>query len=297
MIDDRGIADVPAGIELRHLRALVAVSEELHFGRAAQRVHVSQPTLSRAIADLEALVGARLVDRGSRNVTLTEAGVALEAAAVAALAEIATGVCATQEGGPLRLGFVNSLGQRWLASVRRRLSADGHELETAVIGFEHGFAPLRSQIDVAVMPLPLAPPVGLEYAVLGRTEPWVALPARHPLAGSPRVPLAELFDEPFVVPPSHELWRENFDMIARAQGKELRRGARAESMYEALALVAAGEGWSISVAQSDFHPWKGVVLREASGIERVRVVAAWDQARSGPRQRLLVEALEVASSR
>ena len=297
MIDDRGSADVPANVELRHLRALVAVSEELHFGRAAQRVHVSQPTLSRTVADLEAMVGTRLVDRGPRNVVLTEAGVALEAAAVAALAEIAVGVRATREDRPLQLGFVNSLGQRWLASVRRRLNADGHALQTTVIGFEQGFAPLRSQIDVAVMPLPLAPPAGLEHVVLGRTEPWVALPARHPLAGSPRVPLAELFDEPFVVPPAHDLWRANFDMIARAQGKELRRGARAESMYEILALVAAGEGWSISAAQSDFHPWKGVVLGAASGIERVRVVAAWDQARSGPRQRLLVEALEAASSR
>src|SRR3954447_6480021 len=100
-------------LELRHLRYFVAVAEELHFGRAAARLHMAQPPLSQQIRRLEAIAGARLLDRTSRSVALTPAGDAvltrarpLLAAADESVAEAAR--IGRGEAGHLDVGFVSS---------------------------------------------------------------------------------------------------------------------------------------------------------------------------------------------
>src|SRR4051794_24642585 len=100
-------------MELRHLRSFVAVAEELHFGRAAERLHIAQSPLSQQIQRLERQVGAMLFERNRRKVELTDAGNAMltharEALAQADLAETAARAAAAGRAGTLRIGFLGS---------------------------------------------------------------------------------------------------------------------------------------------------------------------------------------------
>src|SRR6187431_2976488 len=114
-------------VELRLWRQFIAVAEELHFGRAALRLHMTQPPLTQAIANLEQLLGVRLFDRSKRSVQLTEAGAALlpEARALLARAQaLPAQARAAAEGGAgrLRVAFVSTVGfdllPRWLRGFR-----------------------------------------------------------------------------------------------------------------------------------------------------------------------------------
>src|SRR3954454_2032478 len=177
-------------LELRHLRSFVAVAEELHFGRAAARLHIAQPALSQQIQRLEAIVGSRLLARTSRSVALTPAGEALLARARVLLAQAEESLdeaarIGRGEAGTLDVGFVSSaltLGvperiQAFRArfpAVRTRL----HEGQTAqTIG-----RLLRREVDVGIV-RDAEPAPELVISRLA-TEGFVAVvPLGHALAG------------------------------------------------------------------------------------------------------------------
>jgi DNA-binding transcriptional LysR family regulator len=122
---DRPPGEIGAGIELRHLRALIAIADELHFGHAADRLRLSQSTLSRTLADLEQQLGVRLVERTQRTRGLTPAGRSLAATARTALEGIETGVQtvrAERTRAPV-LGIVHAVGHRYVPALRRELRA------------------------------------------------------------------------------------------------------------------------------------------------------------------------------
>lgn len=113
-------------MELRHVRAFLTLTEELHFGRAATRLHLSQPTLSEHLRRLERAVGAELVDRGPPGVDLTDADRAFEPAARRALTELETARLAARDiasgrAGTLRIGFNYPAGSRVLPATLRLL--------------------------------------------------------------------------------------------------------------------------------------------------------------------------------
>jgi DNA-binding transcriptional LysR family regulator len=287
------------GIELRHLRAFVVLGEEMHFGRAAMRLNVAQSTLSRTLADLEDHVGARLIERTQRTLGLTDAGRALLTGAAEALVTVGASVGEVRAGDrrPLMLGVLNSLGYRWVARLRRELAVGGATLEVRPMTLRDGFEPLRGAIDAAVVALPIAPPSNLGFTPLGLVEPWVALPSGHRHARDDQVAVGTMASEPLIIPASHAIWEQNFELIARAQGLDLRYAPNSPTMWEVLSRVAAGEGWSISASRADFHPWEGVALRPAVGIERVRVAAVWDGMEPTARARRLVDGLVAAAAR
>jgi DNA-binding transcriptional LysR family regulator len=298
---DRESLTTTGGVELRHLRSLVMLAEELHFGHAALRLNVSQSTLSRTLADLECLVGERLVERTQRTIGLTSAGRSLASSAEATLRAVACGLHRARgaDDRPLSLGLVNSLGYAWLPALRRELRARGHELplEIRPLQLADGIDPLSRSVDAAIVPLPIVPPSSLGYVVLDVSDQWVALRRRHRLAGPGGVPLARLVAEPLIMPAAQELWHANLELIFRAQGLTLRAGPPTSSMYEVMALVAAGDGWSMSAARADFTLWENIALRPAEGIERVRIAAVWDRREADERAELLVDALVAAASR
>jgi DNA-binding transcriptional LysR family regulator len=194
-------------IEVRQARYFLAVAETLHFGRAAERLAMSQPPLSQAILQLERQLGVTLFDRGGRKVTLTETGraFAAECRMLIAAAQHAQQVATEAEAGltgTLRIGVVTSaLSEPLLSSLAAFRHARSHvDLQITEVDTASGQqALLQHEIDIAVI-RPATPVRGL------RIRPWrhdkfvITLPPGHPLAvGSPGpVHLARFADEAWV---------------------------------------------------------------------------------------------------
>jgi DNA-binding transcriptional LysR family regulator len=252
-------------IELRHLRALVAV---------ADRVTLSPSALD----DLEGIVGVPLVHRGQHAHGLTGAGRELLPVARSVLRELDDALRDLRE--PERrapvLGLVGAFGHTLLPALHAELTIrERPAARVRQIALAEGFGPLSEGVDVGVYPLPLHPPAGLEFAVLGQAARWVALPRAHPLAALNPVPLSALLPWPLVLGGAHVVWWDELRELARRVGRPLTAGPDASSIYEALMLVAAGHGWTVSATRADFPVWDDVVLRQLGEVERVRIAAVW----------------------
>jgi DNA-binding transcriptional LysR family regulator len=278
-------------IELRHLRAFVAVADDLHFGRMAERLELSQSAVSRTIVDLEGIAGTRLLDRSQHTVGLTGAGRALLPVARGLLGELDEALRHAREPEARTpvLGILGSSGHAYLPDLQGELAIRGApDLRVRQIGLEEGFEPLGTGVDVGIYPLPLVAPAGLEFAVLGHSNPYVAVKAGHPPGP---VALSALLEQPPILPRAHSVWWDDLRLVARGHdhGQRLVAGPEADSLYAALMLVAAGYGWTPSAARSDFPLWDGVEVRPLVGVERVRIAAVWR--RSTSQARLLSDAL------
>jgi DNA-binding transcriptional LysR family regulator len=186
-------------MELRHLRYFVAVAEELHFRRAAERLHVAQPAVSEQVRNLEEELGVRLFDRTRRSVSLTDAGAAFldEARRVlhqAEIAQMAARNARDRATTRLRIGHVpDSLP----ASVARTMKLFGATAPRVEISLETGGAlrligEVRAQrLEAAVIGVP-APTSGLRATPAGHQRVVAALPVTHPLAIGPEVSLERL---------------------------------------------------------------------------------------------------------
>ncbi|MGO4648068.1 LysR family transcriptional regulator [Nocardia sp. 2YAB30] len=193
------------GVELRHLRYFLAVAEELHFGRAAARLHIAQPALTQQIQRLEMLLGTRLFDRTSRSVRLTPAGEVLRERAAALLGHAARDldeVAGIGQGsqGRLYLGFVPSvLPLKPLRSVRQ--FRDRYPLVhiELIEGYTtHMVAQLgHGALDMAIVRDPDKEPGIVAFPLV--TEPFMAvLPVDHPLADRAVLTGPELAGDPLV---------------------------------------------------------------------------------------------------
>jgi len=188
-------------MELRQLEYFVAVAEELHFGRAAERLHIGQPAVSQQLRRLERELGAELFDRSPRHVRLTPAGQALlpqarDVLAAVARARSAVAAAAGAQGAPLRLGTSSGLGDR-LELVLDELLRLAPELKVELVMT----GPIHERLDrVADGTLDAAfvrGPVpddgrGLRAVQLWRDELIAAVPARHPIAGEEYATFAAL---------------------------------------------------------------------------------------------------------
>ncbi|WP_232324312.1 LysR family transcriptional regulator, partial [Variovorax sp. WDL1] len=189
-----------ASIELRAWRQFLAVAEELHFGRAAQRLHMTQPPVTQAIAQLEKTLGVVLFDRTRRRVALTPAGEALlpDVRELLARSQALPGrarAAAAGELGRVRLAFVSTIGferlPAWVREFRLQCPEVALELVEATGDVQlEAFA--RGEIDAGLMlHSPGFAPPGLERLPVSQEPLVLALPARHPLARRPKLPLAE----------------------------------------------------------------------------------------------------------
>ncbi|MFE9352773.1 LysR substrate-binding domain-containing protein [Streptomyces olivaceoviridis] len=187
-------------MDLRQLRYFLAVAEERHFGRAAERLHMAQPPLSQAIRQLEGELGVALFHRTTRRVDLTEAGRAYLDRVRAILAEVDQAAdharrVAAGSVGHLTLGCVGSATYSLLPTLSRHLATELPGIDFSFRG--EMLAPdqveaLRSgAIDVALLRPPAADP-SLAVHTLRRDRLVVALPAEHPLAAKTRVRAADL---------------------------------------------------------------------------------------------------------
>jgi DNA-binding transcriptional LysR family regulator len=195
-------------LELRHLRYFVAVAEELHFSRAAARLHVAQPAVSEQIRKLEDELGVRLLNRAKGTVSVTEPGAVLlrEARLVlqqVELARLAIDKAGNRTASRLRIGYTPASLPTSVPTSLRRVAASVANLETSL---EPGFAleliaAVRDErLDAAVVSLP-APTTGLRTTPLGDERAVAALPIGHRHAVQPSINLGQVAPERIVVLP------------------------------------------------------------------------------------------------
>jgi len=241
-------------MELRQLRYFIAVAEELHFTRAAARLHIGQPPLSHAIQMLEQDVGARLFERNKRWVRLTEAGrlFLVDARRMLALAEEARSTAQRAErgeAGELRIGFTYSTPLTPLFAAAINRYRQDHPQVTLLL---QELATLRQldglgqrTIDLGFVRTPELPiPAGIRTTLL-REDPLVAvLPASHPLAAQAIVHIADLAALPFVMYPpgaGTSIYPQIF-RLCRDAGFVPHVGQTAKESSTIIGLVAAGSG-------------------------------------------------------
>jgi DNA-binding transcriptional LysR family regulator len=285
--------------EIRELRYFLAVAAERHFGRAAERIGIAQPALSRAIRGLEARLGVTLLQRTTRSVALTPAGAVLEteARAVVAAAEAAARRTrhAAETRPRLRVAAQADADGGRLAIILEDVAREpGAPAVDVVLG---GWGEQADQLrdgraDVALLHLPFDAR-GLDHEVVLEEPRVVALPADHHLAGLDRaVTLQELTGEPL------PRWSED-EAIAIAwcaSEPEAGRGRRAgipqpapldrpaaADLAQVLALVALRQAVAFvpaSVAEHRPHP--GVAFQPVAGLTPVRLAVAWPETSRSP---------------
>jgi LysR family hydrogen peroxide-inducible transcriptional activator len=258
-------------MNLRDLQYLVAVADHRHFGRAAEACFVSQPTLSTQIKKLEAELGVSLVERTSRQVMLTEAGVRVVEQARSMLAkahniERIAKQAQDPEAGTLRLGLFPTIAPYLLAHVVPTFRERFPDLELLLVEEKTDvlLARLRSgALDAAVLALPV-PDDGLHTEPMFDEDFVLAVPAEHPLARSRRpVPLADLRSESVLLLEEGHCLRQQALDVCQLAGVPERSDFRATSLETLRQMVSAGVGVTLLPALATKPPVpqpEGVVL-------------------------------------
>jgi DNA-binding transcriptional LysR family regulator len=244
-------------VELRHLKALAAIAEAGTVTAAAARLHMTQPALSRTLAQLEGHVGVRLVDRSSRHLELTPAGVTFLGHGQAILAHLDAALADTRAvDRPLRLGYTCAvLGQQSVPLLRSWRRKHPH-VPLEVIRQDNSTAGLATgDTDVAVLrTLPADPRIRAE--ALYAEDRVAAVPDDHPLADRTRVRLAELTADPtFPLALWPDTGTASVDLWPPAQRPD--RTVEVRNVDEWLNLIAVGGAFGIGAAgtaESHGHP-------------------------------------------
>jgi DNA-binding transcriptional LysR family regulator len=234
-------------LDLRLVEYFVAVAEELHFGRAAERLHIAQPSLSQQIRRLEAQLGVPLLERNSRNVSLTPAGTALLHEGRKTLSRAQHAIQTTRAAGAPRMtvGFYGSAASELLPDVLRAFGERLPSVEVCVRELLLGSVDdvLDGSVNIAFTRL-LPGQTELDVEVLAQEPRLAALASAHPLAASPSLRFVDLRDESFIINPLAKREGAPSRWLAeqRRHGLPGRVAAEATSVQEILALVAAGRG-------------------------------------------------------
>jgi DNA-binding transcriptional LysR family regulator len=270
-------------LELRQLRYFVAVAEELHFRRAAARLHVSQPPLSQQIARLEEELGVQLLTRTRRRVELTAAGEAFLRDARVMLAELDVAVATARridigQAGLLRVNFVGSALLSIVPGIVQRFRRGRPEVEIELrerSTVDQLRALSAGVIDVGLVRPPVETEDDLRAEVVLRERTVAAVPVGHPLAQLRRIPLRRLAAEPLVLFPRQQAPGFHDLLIGRlaATGTSPQVVQYAPEMLTIIGLVAAGIGVSPVPASLAHLALDGVTYRPLSGAPDTELVA------------------------
>ncbi|QIK64426.1 LysR family transcriptional regulator [Leucobacter viscericola] len=245
-------------MEQQQVLAFLALAEELHFGRAAQRLFLTQPTLSRTIRGLEQELGVALFERSSRSVRLTPAGSALvqpaedlrdsHDRAVASVTEAAAGL-----SGTVTLAFTGAASYRLAARIAA-LVAERHpgvtlRLFSTSVANEGLNQVLDHSVD-AVLGRWGSVPAGISSRRLAREDFVVAVPSSHRLAGRGSVAFGEIAQDPFIHLPEHprSVLRERLSELSERYGVTPDTVRSAPDSWTALALVGEGLGITLTIS-------------------------------------------------
>ena len=272
--------------ELRHLRAFCAIAEELHFGKAARRLNMTQPPLSQMLKQLEAVVGEKLLNRTTRSVELTAAGAAFltSARSIIDAAEAAPRVArrvALGESGRLNIGFVSSAAYEFLPSmiqVYRKMYPDVELGFKEMVSTRQMDELRRSAIDIGLV---RRHPAGgdLESRTVWRESLVVAVPSTHPLSRNETIAVKALDGEPFIAfgPDDSPYFSEKVAQLLSLHGARPRVVQRA-AIHTILAFVEAGIGIALVPESTGSMSAKNMRFIKLAGTEpkdAIELTAVW----------------------
>ncbi|MFD0371378.1 LysR family transcriptional regulator [Streptomyces sp. NPDC127114] len=254
-------------LEIRELEAFLVLAEELHFGRAGERLYVSQSRISQLLRSLEGRIGARLVERTSRRVALTPLGESFLASLRPAYETLRAAVdearaAARGHDGVLRIGFQGTVDD----GLARAIALFGARfprwaIEVAEIALSDPFGPVRRrEVDCAAVLLPVAEEDLLVGPVFSRQPQTLAISARHPLAGRESVSAEELAGCRLIgihdSAPAY--WRLAQAPRETPGGLPIPAGPLVNTLQEGLSLAAADQGAMLLCrSTADYHGRRG----------------------------------------
>lgn len=291
-------------IELRHLRSFITVAQELHFSRAAEKLHIAQPALSQQILQLEQILGVRLFERNHHAVRLTNAGQLFLKDALQILGQVDLSLLRVQQAqngqiGCLEIGFVNAeiatanIIPDVLTVYRQRFPAVEVQLKEMYLQ-EQLQALKKQQIQVGFAAAFQDLPTAFDGEVLQRV-PFVAVfSSQHRFARQASVALSSLIEEPFFFCPRQSDSGVLYDRITQLCGVSPRVIQEVSNIHILLGLIAANLGVSLVAASAMTLRVPGVVYRPLSDVHHdiaFKTVLLW---RRGDLSPLLREFLAVA---
>jgi DNA-binding transcriptional LysR family regulator len=276
-------------LDLRDLRYFVAVAEELHFSRAAERLHLDQPTLSRHVRRLEEKLGVRLLDRTTRHVALTDAGRAFVHKARAALAAADAAVDVAHAAADGRVGVlrVGMMVAGWPELRTKACDAfeeryPGVELRTLSYPFAEPTCGLASgETDVAFVTLPLPHPLIATERLYDEPRVFVLAPS-HRLASKVSISLKDVEDEPFFAlsgredDPTATAWDAFWQLQPRPDGTPRPVGAVVATEEEWFDAIIRGRAISTTaLSAATLYPLPGVTYVPAKDLDPVILAIGW----------------------
>ena len=286
-------------IELRELRIFLVVAEELHFGRTAERLGISQPGVSEAVRVLESRLGVKVFDRTSRRVRLTPAGEALRHSLVPALAAVDHALAETSElsravRGLLRIGFVLTTEGPALSRLSAAFQAryPGCEVRLQEVETFDAYRVLRrGDIDVLCNWLAVDEPDLTAGAVFAYYQRALAVATSHRLAGRSTVSVEDLAGEEVALLPASTP-AAVYDLLVPPRtpsGRPIRRTQPVQTINEILSLVARGRIVHPTSSTVPMFNRDDLVLIPLTGLPPVPLGLVWCTSRENPRIRAVNE--------
>lgn len=278
-------------VDTRLLRYFAAVAEEGNLSRAAERLYVSQPALTKQVRQLEERLGVRLFTRSRTGMALTAPGRVLAARVPELLAGWDALVQDTTAAGAraarvLRVGFLASAANEATPEIIAAFdrACPGWRVDMRQAAWSDPTAGLDgAEVDAAFVRLPF-PGQDAWHVVELLSEPrWIALPAGHRLADRAEIAFGELWDEPYVAAPAETgEWRDYWLGTGERDGRPVRVGAVTEHPDAWLSAIANGYGIALAPASAArFYARPGVIYRPLTGIGPTAVGVAWAPAADG----------------
>jgi DNA-binding transcriptional LysR family regulator len=294
--------------DLKHLAALVAVGDELNFHRAAEKLGMAQPAVSRMIRELEQRLGIKLIERTTRRVSLTESGSYLreEARAILTRVELSERTAKSFASGTkaiLRLAYMNLAGHALVPDIVSGFRRDNPDIRCEMTYLTSPLqrdAVLKNEIDVGFIVGPFQS-AEIDSKPVARHPLVALLPAEHPLGGKEVVTVRDLADEPLVLGTTEE-WptlRQIIVNVFQSDGKMPTIAQEASSLTGILGLVTAGVGPTIFCGVPRFCSEPTILARRIATEQHAYVEThmIWKKNRlSIPLKRFIRKADEVSAA-
>ncbi|CAM3368977.1 Hca operon transcriptional activator HcaR [Burkholderia gladioli] len=278
-------------LDIKPLRYFVALAETGHFGRAATRLNLSQPPLSRQIAALEASLGVTLVERGPRGVTLTPAGERFRDDAKAILAAVERAAhharaAASGAAGKLTVGFTMCAAYSVVPRYAREFGAAWPEVALHLretVSNDLAEQVLNGHIDAAIL-FPGPPHEGLEQRIVVTEPLCVALSREHPRARARRLRIAELAGEPFVMAVESVAPTLRAAIVGHCRQGGFEPNIRLEVQLQQTVLGLVDEGVGVALVPESMRraQWADVVFRPLVDAPTIEQALVWSPANRNP---------------